>query len=228
MTVQTPSAESDRLHLLRAVHAAARDAGLDDSDRRALQMRLTGCASCKDMTLDQLKRVAREVRGGGPSSVRSGGPRTRARDSLPSGRHTAMLRALWISAYWLGLIEDRSDRALLSFIRRQTGLDAARFAHDGRDSGRAIEALKLWLARPYRRDGQGGAGVDWSPYLDGRVLPRARVIEAQRRILWGMAPTDRMADPSALRPEEGDEIIRRQGSLIRAPLKARPVKGEAK
>ena len=101
---------------------------------------------------------------------------------LPGGPATRKLRALWQSAYHLGLIHDRSDDALGAWLRRLAHLDGdAGPAPAGLD--RPIQALKAWLAR--------GAGVDWRPHLslgqDGRVRerqrPRARVLEAQWRLL---------------------------------------------
>ena len=102
---------------------------------------------------------------------------------LPSGSATRKLRALWISAFHLGLIRDSSDGALAAWLRRQTNLDAETcLTQDG--IAHAIRPLEAWLAR--------AAGVDWRPHLSfgrsGRVRevrrPRARVLEAQWRILY--------------------------------------------
>ena len=108
--------------------------------------------------------------------------RASSRAPLPGGPATRKLRALWQSAYHLGLIHDRSDDALGAWLRRLAHLDGdAGTAPAGLD--RPIQALKAWLAR--------AAGVDWRPHLslgqDGRVRerhrPRARVLEAQWRLL---------------------------------------------
>ena len=108
---------------------------------------------------------------------------TRPNDSpLPGGPVTRKLRALWISAFHLGLTGDRSDAALVAWLRRRKSLDAGtclsaeKLAH-------AVQPLEAWLAR--------AAGVDWRPHLslgrNGRVReirqPRARVLEAQWRLL---------------------------------------------
>ncbi len=101
---------------------------------------------------------------------------------LPGGPATRKLRALWQSAYHLGLIHDRSDDALGAWLHRLAHLDGdAGTASAGLD--RPIQALKAWLAR--------AAGGGWRPPLslgqDGRVRerhrPRARVLEAQWRLL---------------------------------------------
>ena len=51
-----------RRRLIAVIHADARRAGLTDDDRVALQVRLTGCRSCSDMTIEQLRRVAGDLR----------------------------------------------------------------------------------------------------------------------------------------------------------------------
>ena len=107
---------------------------------------------------------------GGPSSPLLQGPAARK------------LRALWISAFHLGVTRDRSDEALNAWLGRHTGLDDAT-CDTPAGVARAVQALETWLAR--------AAGVDWRPHIScdrgGRVRefrrPRARVLEAQWRLL---------------------------------------------
>ncbi len=97
--------------------------------------------------------------------------------------------ALWLA----GVVARSTEAALVAFIKRQAGLDAAAWARRPEDSAKAVEGLKAWLARE--------AGVDWSPYAaaDGEGIdnPPARVLESQWRILHalGIAKID---DPGAL------------------------------
>ena len=155
------------------------------------------------------------------------------RSRLPAGPATRKLRALWQSAYHLGLIHDRSDDALGAWLRRLAHLDGdTAAAPAGLD--RPIQALKAWLAR--------AAGVDWRPHLslgrDGRVWerrrPRARVLEAQWRLLHRRgrvrigseaalgayaaryAGLDRAESHLALNDAQTDALIRHLGKRIRA------------
>ena len=152
---------------------------------------------------------------------------------LPGGPATRKLRALWNSAYNLGLIHDRSDDALGAWLRRLARLDGdAGTAPASLD--RPIQALKAWLAR--------AAGVDWRPHLslgqDGRVRercrPRARVLEAQWRLLHRRgrvrigseaalgayaaryAGLGRAESHLALNDAQTDALIRHLGKRIRA------------
>ena len=156
-----------RRALQRAIFGACKARGIDTDDRHALQMRLTGCASMTDMSEPQMKRLLTEINGGEPSG--------RCKDTLPPGGTSSALIALWIGAWYLGVVRDRSTAALAAFVRRQTSVDAARFANPPQIA-QVIEALKSWMARE--------GGVDWSPFTraDGarELVPAARVLEA----LW--------------------------------------------
>ncbi len=208
-----------RTRLIRRVHARARELGVDAETRRALQTRVTGKASCSAMSEADLREVIAALE-------RTPGPRER----LPAPPAGSKLRALWISGWHLGVVRNRSDAGLAAWLRRQTGLDAASWATP-RDVARAIEALRRWLARE--------AGVDWSGYpvagpnnADRLVEnARARVIEAQWRILAELgAPVmagsnlldfasshagRHLGSHTELRDHEADHLIRRLGSAIR-------------
>jgi len=183
---------SDELKRTRAaIFAKCRDRGIDADTRHALQRRVTGKESLTDMTLQEMRAVYAAL--AGRETVRTGGRRAgktyaQAGKYLPAGPHTSKLRALWISAYWLGVVRDREDKALASWICRQTGLDAARWATPAH-TAQAIEALKDWMAR----DG----GVDWRPYAHKKHNPGARILEALWRKLHA-AGAVRIADHGAL------------------------------
>ena len=51
-----------RRSLLAAIHVRAKALGLDEDTRRDVQRRVSGKASCRDMTLPELRAVADELR----------------------------------------------------------------------------------------------------------------------------------------------------------------------
>ena len=135
---------TDRGALIRAVHYRARRLDLREADRRAIQRRATGVDSCARMTPDQLRAVLAEL--DLIAARRSG-----RGDSVPATTIGRKLVALWAEAYLAGAVRDSSHAALCAWIRRQTGLDAARFAV-GPDVGRrCVEALKAMLRRAGRQ-----------------------------------------------------------------------------
>jgi len=156
---------------IKTIHVLKGQAGLDDGDYRALLLR-RGVRSSKDLSdeaaialIDDLRRL----------------PGTRAPASRATGRFAPSLQALWITAFNLGLVRSRDDRAMMRFVERQTGLVHTRFLVDA-DAGKAIEGLKAWIAR----DG----GVAW-PKGGLDVERKEAVVKAIARRLGehgGLAP----------------------------------------
>ena len=133
----------DRASLIRAIHYRARRLNLHEADRRAIQHRATGLDSCGDMSLSQLRAVLGEL---DVLAARRRGLRDTVPDT-PTGR---LLVFLWREAYRVGAVQDSSHAALCAWIRRQTGLAAARFAIGGADGSRCVEGLKAMIQRHER------------------------------------------------------------------------------
>jgi len=132
--IRTAEGKADsRIKLMAAVHAAAKRHGMDDDDRREMQLQLTDKRSMADMTLADLGKLLDHLNKGWKGQ--SGGRAT-----------TGKIRALWWTLYWLGAVADPSDRAIDGFVRRQGGPASLRFV-DHRAAQPIIEALKSWAAR---------------------------------------------------------------------------------
>lgn len=127
---------------IAAIHVAKKQLGLDDDTYRAKLQNLTGKASTKDMSEAERQTVLAVFRNDGfqPASAEPTAGKL-------TGKYAKKLQALWIAAWNLGVVRDRRDAALLVFVKRQTGLDHARFLHHSDDARAAIEALKSWLQR---------------------------------------------------------------------------------
>jgi Protein of unknown function (DUF1018) len=157
------------------IHTACKDLGLDEDTRRDLYERVTGKRSLTQMSAAEHERVVSELRAKGFKAVQR---RASGKQKL-TGKYAGKLQALWIAGYNLGLVKSRDDMALLSFIKRQTGIDHSRFLRDGEDAAKVIEALKAWLAR----DG----GVEWRICSNGETsdkkLEGHKIAAAQHRLL---------------------------------------------
>lgn len=179
---------------IAAIHVARKTLGLDEDTYRDALRQVTGKSSAGDMSEAERQRVLERFRqlGFKPAST---GSRKRL-----EGRFAGKLQALWIAAWNLGLVRDRDDRALLSFVKRQTGIDHVRFLRHGEDAAKAIEALKGWLER--------SGGVRWSEFKD----PADCVLAAQVRRLKDVAPQPSGLVAGAAR----QEIMNTLGERIRA------------
>ena len=169
-----------------AIHALAKKAGMDEDTRRDFLERETGLRSCAALSRSQAIAVIDGLR-----KIVDGAPAGKAKGAV-AGLDTPVarkLRALWIAAYDLGLVRERSDRAMLSFLERQTGVSHTRFLSSPGEGAPAIEALKSWLAR----DG----GVEWPAReawkKDGKAdfdeiaASKWAIIEAQWRRLTSLS-----------------------------------------
>lgn len=153
-----------------AIHALAAKAGMDEDTYRDFLAREASVRSASTLTasaagsvIDKLKDLA-----GQPSPAKG----------AVAGLNTPVagkMRALWIAGWNLGLVRDRTDRAMLSFLERQTGVSHVRFLAHPSDATSAIEALKDWLAR----DG----GVAWPKERDDVLGQKWSVLRAQLRKL---------------------------------------------
>ena len=161
-----------RRSAIRSIHANARELGMNADARHGLQERLTGKASLTEMSDAELDVVKQAL------WQRRRDQRSPARDRMPRTPTAGKLRALWIAGWNLGVVEDRTDRALSAWARGQLNIDSLTWSAP--ILARAVEALKLWLARPV---GTGGGGVVWSGRDGSGRAPaevaRADVLRAQ-------------------------------------------------
>lgn len=153
---------------LASIHIAKKQLGLDDDTYRALLQRVTGKTSAGAMSDGERGRVLDELRRHGFKPPKK----------AVEGPFAAKLQALWIAAWNLGIVRDRTDAALLAFVSRQTNISHTRFLIDAEDAARAIDALKAWMARE--------AGVDWSVTVTTTAWmkpPGAKIAVAQWNVL---------------------------------------------
>ncbi|HMS05358.1 MAG TPA: regulatory protein GemA [Burkholderiaceae bacterium] len=138
-----------------AIHAIAAKLHLSEDDRRALQIALTGKASCKDMSEAEQQRVRDHLQGlaarcGVGQPVRGARLTFEQRKALLSPQQRLALY-LWGNLKRQGKIEDGSARALDAWVRHQTEfdkapVDALRFCTKAQ-LNTVIEKLKQFEAR---------------------------------------------------------------------------------
>jgi hypothetical protein len=208
---------------IAAIHASAKNAGLDEEARRDVIESATGKRSAKGLTSAEGFRVIEAIKGlsQGSQSPPSTG---RSPAKTMSGRYAGVLRALWLSGYNLGVVENRDDTALIAFVERQTKIAHPRFLLDAADAMIAIEGLKKWISRE--------ALVNWNEkffvtdhcevqgYVSGERQCRKRsVLAAQRERLRGHG-MDLPDWPAATASDESlDALIAENGRQILEAVK---------
>ncbi|MBF0249941.1 MAG: regulatory protein GemA [Alphaproteobacteria bacterium] len=190
--------EGNRKGLISKVKIGQKEIGWDDDLYRDVLEQRYGKTSSTQLTYPELEDLINHMKEQGFKPKRRAparaGARTRADGSkaplrLADDEQSRKMRALWISLYNLAVVRDPKEAALIGFARRVSGgrdcgKQALQFL-DGEETVKVIEALKAWAVR----DG----GVSWEPYrrfigsgvndFEAIHQPRARVIEAQWRIL---------------------------------------------
>ena len=161
---------------IRAIHSYARAAGLDEDSRRDFMERETGKRSSSDLDVRQAIRVIDGLKKLAPAAR----PKPKAVGALElDGTFVPKIRALWISGWLLGVVREKTDRAMVAFVLRQTGVMNERWAsktlEDPAAARKVIEALKSWLTRE--------AGVDWKDEDPTGVGAKRAVYLALRRML---------------------------------------------
>ncbi len=128
-------------NLKAQIHIAKAQLGLDDETYRDVLKGSTGKTSCAAMNERELKTALQAFKDRG---FKSRPPRK------PKGNTTLeeKLVAIWRSMANDGLLNNGSDAALRSYVRRQTGnrYEAPQFC-DNRTLIRLIESLKQWRKR---------------------------------------------------------------------------------
>jgi len=118
--MSSPGRRPDRRHaLMRAVHAACRELGLDEEARHDLQLAVTGKASMTMMTAADLSRLLDRLNG--RSSKESRDRPVRRRHPKASRGDLRLIHAIWGELGRRGALRQPGREGLNSFIRRRFG-----------------------------------------------------------------------------------------------------------
>lgn len=206
-----------------AIHALAKKAALDEDTRRDIIERETGKRSSAKLTTDEAGRVIDRLK-----LVAEGNPdpsETPAADGALrlSGPFAAICRAMWLNAYNLGVIDNRTDKALVAFVRRQTGIEHLNWLRDGEDAAKVLEALKAMINRTVFVNWDATKEMLRLRKMDLTRWRKLAVLDAQRRRLALVDPT-RSAfgnDVSDRSDRELNAMMADLGRQLRAALHAR-------
>jgi hypothetical protein len=223
--------------MIAAIHTLKARAGLADDDTyRDFLHQEAGVRSAKELTAATAPRVIEKMR-----ALAGGGVAAKGAVAGLDGPIGTKLRALWISGYNLGVVRDRSDKAMLAFLQRQTGVSHVRFLQNAAAGTKAVEGLKAWLKR--------NGGVEWPDEghvaFDSAIATKRAVLDAQWRRLIQLGEVKAVGssvDPmeglqhyagkivrmnrwETFEPHHYDEVQKALGNKLRGALARRVVDG---
>ena len=144
MTRATSPSYAKRQNLIRLIHVAQRDLGMDDDTYRAVLADCTGKRTTVAMSLTELELVIGRMKRGG-FRVRHGGKPASSRP-LADYPEATKIRALWLFLHQLGAVKNPSEAALAAYVKRVARVDALQWL-DGKQAKTVIESLKKWAMR---------------------------------------------------------------------------------
>lgn len=151
------------------IHGLAKRAGLDEDSRRGVLRQVAGVTSSKDLSIDAAIRVIDRLKvlAGDDPGPRGRPTKAPAEGALAlAGPFVGKLRALWLTAWNLGITKSRTDMSLAEFVSGQTGIDSPSWVRDPADARKAIEGLKAWIAREsglvWPKDPRDVRGLKWT------------------------------------------------------------------
>lgn len=133
----------ERRSLIAKIHVAKKEMALLEDDYRAMLIRVTGRTSSADCSIAELRSMIEEMKSKGFQAK----PRSAGGGAKPADHpFAAKARALWISLYHLGAIDNSSEQALEAFARRQLGCTKMQWANQAQGY-KLVEALKAIAKR---------------------------------------------------------------------------------
>jgi phage gp16-like protein len=145
MTARTQYTDQ-RARLIKLIHVAKRELGMDEPTYRAMLLASGGTESTAMMDAPTLERVLAHLKRSGFKVRHKATPpaaRSRALDTRDQARK---VRALWLLLYVLGVVRNPSEASLAAYVKRITGDDALQWVH-GDKLDRLIETMKQWSMR---------------------------------------------------------------------------------
>ena len=148
-----PNSEERRKQLIKLIHVARRELGMQDEDYRQFLENipaLEGARSCSKLTVPKLVVVLEQLKSKGFKVV------PKASKAAPSPRKTdikqaddaqsRLIRHLWLRLNTLGAVRDSSELALSRFVANRTKVEALQWL-SSQQASQVIEHLKNWLKR---------------------------------------------------------------------------------
>lgn len=149
-TTMPSKTDPRRATLIKLIHVARRDLGMDEPTYRTVLLSAGKSESLSGMSVSNMQAVLERLKKDG-FKVR---PKASSRP-LATAPEASKVRALWLFLYELGEVRDPSEKALVAYVSRIAKVDDLRWSHGSRQvnaefkdrSELLIETLKKWAMR---------------------------------------------------------------------------------
>jgi phage gp16-like protein len=128
------------------IHVAKKQLGMEDDAYRSLLWSIARVNSAGDLDWAGRKQLLEHMKKCG---FKARPPKNAGARELEADAQGKMILALWLQLHEQGVARDPSDRALASWVKRQTGVDSIRWLRPDQKA-RVIESLKAWADRTRR------------------------------------------------------------------------------
>lgn len=146
-TVRKPArTPRDRRADLAAIHMVEKALHLDRDAARDLKLQVIGKGSSADMNDAERRRYLSHLHAVQKSHGTAARPAGQRSADDQRDERWGKARALWAALAAAGHVRTDTDAALLSYVRRQTGIEQWRWLN-GYQINSVIESLKKWAAR---------------------------------------------------------------------------------
>ncbi|PSU49465.1 regulatory protein GemA [Photobacterium frigidiphilum] len=146
---------NNRNRLIQLIHVGKRELGLDDETYRAMLQEVASKVSCSKMSIKELELVVAHMEAKGfkrQAKVGKTGFKRRLSPRSGKAKHAEIdkIRAIWITMYQHGIVQDKSETALDAYVRRMTtNIDHVGWM-DSHQAYAVLESLKKWHTRALR------------------------------------------------------------------------------
>jgi len=149
-TTMPPKTDPRRSTLIKLIHVAKRDLGMDEPTYRTVLLSAGKSESLSGMSISNMQAVLERLKKDG-FKVR---PKASSRP-LVTAPEASKVRALWLFLHELGEVRDPSEKALAAYVSRIAKVDDLRWSRGSRQvnaefkdrSELLIETLKKWAMR---------------------------------------------------------------------------------
>jgi phage gp16-like protein len=185
-------ANQERRSLIAKIHVAKKEMRLVEDDYRQMLLDVTTRKSSADCTIAELRAMIEAMKAKGFQPKK-------AVAAAADSPFATKARALWISLYHLGAIDNPSEQALEAFARRQLGCMKMQWANQAQ-SYKLVEALKAIAERHgWEQKIAGGTGL--KPVkadvalrvLKVRLVERIAHLLGERRVVPVHMPLSKIA-----------------------------------